>query len=373
MTDALARALDLLRGAGFTPVDVPVLLPMEDFVRISGEEFRRRIFITSDNRGNDWCLRPEFTIPVCRQRLAADPEGGRFSYSGRIFRNGRAGEADEVWQIGGEIIGRHEEATADAEALALSLSVSAGFGLDRPLVTIGDAALFSGLVAALGVPAAWSRRLTALFGDPERVMETLAHMGERRGGYSSFAAHREIIAALSQFPAEKVGELFADILSIAGIRTVGGRSTGEIAERVLEQAMLAAEDVIPDAHVAAIRDLLAIDVPLAQASDALSALSARLGDPEALSSAVARFSARAEAIAEVTGAAEVRFSGSFGRKLGYYDGFVFDVHDPARPEIGQVCGGGRYDGLMTTFGAAPGVRAVGFAVWTDRFSGEKAR
>ena len=182
MSDGLARAAELFREAGFQPVDVPVLLPMEDFVRISGEEFRRRIFITSDNRGNDYCLRPEFTIPVCRQRLAADPQGGRFSYSGRIFRNGRPGEADEVWQIGCEIIGRHDEAEADAEALALGLSATQAFGLERPRVIVGDASLFAALLDALGVPAAWKQRLNTLFGDPDRVLETIAHRGERRGG-----------------------------------------------------------------------------------------------------------------------------------------------------------------------------------------------
>ena len=103
--DALQRAMSGFVGNGFVPVDVPVLLTMDDFVRISGEDFRRRIFVTSDNRGNDYCLRPEFTIPVCRQALANGGSGGRFAYSGKIFRNGLAGEADEVWQIGAELIG----------------------------------------------------------------------------------------------------------------------------------------------------------------------------------------------------------------------------------------------------------------------------
>jgi ATP phosphoribosyltransferase regulatory subunit len=373
MSDALAAAAEIFREAGFSAVEVPVLLPMEDFIRISGEEFRRRIFVTTDNRGSDWCLRPEFTIPVCRKTLAVAPEGGRFSYSGRIFRNGRPGEADEVWQIGGEIIGRHGGAAADTEALVLALDMARAFGLKRPQVVIGDVGLFAALLDALQLPPAWRRRLTAQFGDPARILDTLGRMVERREGYSSFAAHGEIVTALAQFPAEKVGELFADILSIAGIRTVGGRSTAEIAERVLEQAMLAAVDVIPAEHAHAIRALLAIDAPLGHAGAALEALSAQIGLPEQFDAAVAAFVAREEAIRAAVPNADVVFSATFGRKLGYYDGFVFDVVDPVRPEIGQVCGGGRYDGLMAAFGAAPGVRAVGFAVWTERFAAGERR
>lgn len=368
MNAALAASLDRLQTAGFAAVSVPVLLPMEDFVRISGEEFRRRIFVTTDAAGADWCLRPEFTIPVCRQALAAAPEGGRWSYSGRIFRNGRIGETHEVWQIGGEIVGRQDMAKADAEALRLALDVAALHGLPAPAVTVGDVALFSALLDALEVPAAWKRRLTALFGDPARVAETLDTMADRRGGFSGFSGHGEIVSALSRFPADRVGALFADILAIAGVRTVGGRSTAEIAERVVEQAMLAAEDLIPEAHAAAIRAFLALETPLAAAADALSALSAAIGRPARFEAAVADFAGRAAALAAV-GAAEATFSATFGRKLGYYDGFVFDLHDPARPAVGQVAGGGRYDGLTAGFGAAPGVRAVGFAVWTGRFGG----
>ncbi|WP_181705954.1 ATP phosphoribosyltransferase regulatory subunit [Chthonobacter rhizosphaerae] len=369
MSEPLAPALAVFRDAGFTPVDVPVLLPMEDFVRISGEEFRRRIFVTTDNRGAEYCLRPEFTIPVCRQRLAVDPAGGRFSYSGRIFRNGRPGEADEVWQIGVEVIGAHDAAAEDAAALALSLDTCRALGLGRATVQVGDVGLFTALLDALAVPAAWKRRLTALFGDPVRVIETLSHMADARPGFADFTDHGAIITALSRFPAEQVGQLFADILSIAGVKTVGGRTTGEIAERVLEQALLAAEDVIPETHATAIRDLLAIEADLATAADALDGLSARLGRPARFDAAVALFRTRAGRLADRQGDTAIRFSAAFGRKLGYYDGFVFDVFDPARPEIGQVAGGGRYDGLLAGFGAAPGSRAVGFAVWTERLPG----
>ncbi|BBE72307.1 ATP phosphoribosyltransferase regulatory subunit [Oharaeibacter diazotrophicus] len=367
MSDPVPAALEALRAAGFTAVDVPVLLPMEDFVRISGEEFRRRIFVTTDASGTDWCLRPEFTIPVCRRMLAGAPEGGRWSYSGRIFRNGRgAGESHEVWQIGAEIIGRQDVAAADVETLTLALDACRRFGLSEPAVTIGDVALFSALLEALEVPPAWMRRLGALFGDPARVIETLDHMAERQHGYSGFSGHGEIVGALSRFPADRVGALFADILAIAGVQTVGGRSTAEIAERVVEQAMLAAEELIPEAHARAIRDLLAIETPLAEAGAALAALSVRVGRPARFEAAVAAFDRRAAALA-AAGAGRAVFSATFGRKLGYYDGFVFDVHDPERPAVGQVAGGGRYDGLLAGFGAAEGTRAVGFSVWTERF------
>ncbi len=367
---AIARAGAALAGAGFLPVEVPVLLPMEDFVRISGEEFRRRILVVADGAGMERCLRPEFTIPVCRQMLGGGAGGGRFSYSGKIFRNGRPGEGDEVWQMGGEVIGVHDVAATDAEVLALALDVARGGGVTRPSVLAGDVGLFAALLKALAVPPAWKRRLMTQFGDPAKVNETVARMAAPRAGFAQFAAHGEVIGALAGVAPEKVGELFADILSIAGVQTVGGRSPSEIAERVLEQARLATEEVMPAEHARLIADFLAIEAPLGRAAGDLAALAARLpGRPEAFSEALALFEARAAAIAAAgTGTADVVFSARFGRRLGYYDGFVFDVSDAARPALGQVCGGGRYDALMPGFGAPAGSRAVGFAIWTERLA-----
>lgn len=374
MTAALDIALDSFKAAGFSPVDVPVLLPMEDFVRISGEEFRRRIFVTSSNNGHDWCLRPEFTIPVVRTMLAAEPAGGKYCYSGRIFRNGRPGEADEVWQVGGEIIGAHDPVATDAAALAHAVAITAACGALRQRIIVGDVALFSALLSALDIPPAWRARLTTLFGDPDKIADTLTRLAERRFGFPGFADHAEIIEALSAFPAEKVGQLFADILSIAGVKTVGGRTTGEIAERVLEQAMLAASDGVPTETIAAISTFLSLqdaeggDLPIAEGVARLEALAQRIGNPEPFRSAVDRFAARVAAI-EAAGVdlATLHYAAGFGRRLGYYDGFVFDIHDADRLDVGQVSGGGRYDGLVRHFKAAEAVKAVGFAVWPERF------
>lgn len=375
MTDLVSTVTDSFQAAGFAAIDVPVLLPMGDFVRISGEEFRRRVFVTSSNNGHDWCLRPEFTIPVVRTVLAAHPEGGRYFYSGRIFRNGRPGEADEVWQVGGEVIGDHDPVATDAETLAHAVDIARRCGVGAPRLIVGDVALFAALTAALEIPPAWRARLTQLFGDPAKIADTLDRLENRHFGFPGFAAHAEIIEALSAFPAEKVGSLFADILSIAGVQTVGGRTTGEIAERVLEQAMLASSNGVDDTALAALRAFVALEgedgdgIALAEGTEKLEALCRSIGDRPPFRAAVDRFTARLAAF-EAAGLdlSAMRYAAGFGRRLGYYDGFVFDVFDGSRADIGQVAGGGRYDGLVRHFDAAPGIKAVGFAVWPERFS-----
>ena len=64
--------------------------------------------------------------------------------------------------------------------------------------------------------------------------------------------------------------------------------------------------------------------------------------------------------------AGVEFSAEFGRNVGYYTGFVFEVLVDALGPSSPVGGCGRYDGLIRAVGAPCDVPAVGGAIHTER-------
>ena len=64
-----------------------------------------------------------------------------------------------------------------------------------------------------------------------------------------------------------------------------------------------------------------------------------------------------------------RFAADFARNLDYYTGFIFELHDPRRPDQ-PVVGGGRYDRLLQHLGAGTPIPAVGCSFWLDRILGE---
>src|SRR6266436_4046927 len=86
-----ARAEALLASfthAGYTRVAPAILQPAEPFLDLSGEDIRKRMYLTSDPRGRELCLRPDLTIPVSRDYLAS-PAAGKpkgFCYLGPVFR-----------------------------------------------------------------------------------------------------------------------------------------------------------------------------------------------------------------------------------------------------------------------------------------------
>src|SRR3984885_7139123 len=107
---AQARVASYVR-AGYTQIEPPILQPAEPFLDLSGEDIRRRMFLTTDPDGRELCLRPDLTIPVSRDYLAS-PEAGEalgFCYLGPVFRH-RENAPPEFVQAGIESFARRDTA-----------------------------------------------------------------------------------------------------------------------------------------------------------------------------------------------------------------------------------------------------------------------
>src|SRR5436190_2575172 len=365
--DARAEALlAAFESAGYVRVAPAILQPAEPFLDLSGEDIRKRMYLTTDPQGQELCLRPDLTIPVSRDYLAS-PAAGKpqgFCYLGPVFRH-RGDAPGEFLQAGVESFGRLDTPAADAEMLALGLEATAHYGLAAPDVRMGDIGLFAALVAALELAPAWKRRLikdfnhkTSLAQDLDRLTISAAHARPEYQG---------VLAALAGSDPKGARALVTDLLSIAGITAVGGRSVGEIADRFLEQATLGAQTSLPRETRALIERFLGI---AGDPDEAAAELRAVASDGKLkLDGALDLFESRTGFLAaRGVDVRRIRFSTAFGRGLDYYTGFVFELYDPSAQSAGQLVAGGRYDGLLTRLGSASAISAVGFAVWIERLA-----
>jgi len=364
-----ARAEALLahyERAGYVRVAPAILQPAEPFLDLSGEDIRRRMFLTTDPNGNELCLRPDLTIPVSRDYLASHVAGeaAGFCYLGPVFRH-RGDAPAEFVQAGIESFGRHDTAAADAEMFALGLEATAHYGIGRPEIRMGDVGLFAALIAALNLAPAWKRRLIKDF----NRSGSLAHDLDQLVADATIERpdYQGVLAALAGSDPKAAHALVTDLLSIAGINAVGGRSIGEIADRFLEQAALGASAGLPRATRALIEQFLAISGDPDESADALRTLAEE--NELDLSVALDLFESRTGFLAgQGVDVSRVKFSTAFGRGLDYYTGFVFELHDGAQRVERQLVAGGRYDGLLSRLGAAEPIPAVGFSVWIERLN-----
>jgi len=361
------RALAHFLAAGFARLEPPLLQPASVFLDMSGEDIRGRLYLTSDASGAELCLRPDYTVPVCLAYIAS-PAAGRpaqYAYLGPVFR-ARAGQSGEMLQTGLESYGRDDVEAADAEILALSLEAAALAGAGPLTVRLGDARLFDSALAALALPDVWLRRMRRGLARGRSLESILDANGQAAPPQSG------VLAALERADHAGAKALVEDLLAIAGIATVGGRSVSEIADRYLDQAAARSQSHVSAEQQEALRRFLAIAGDPDSASRQLRQLAAdaRLDFGGALDSFDQRngfLAARGLKIADFS------YSAAFVRDLDYYTGFVFEAADATRPDARPAVGGGRYDGLARRLGAESDVLAVGAAVWIDRLPSAEKR
>jgi ATP phosphoribosyltransferase regulatory subunit len=358
--NALIAAYEL---AGYARVEPAILQPAEPFLDLSGEDVRRQMFLVSDTANNELCLRPDLTIPVACDYLASAAAGkpAKYCYLGPVFRDLGAAST-EFMQAGVESFGRSDKAAADAETLALALEATARYGISAPDIRMGDVGLFASLIESLKLGPLWQRRLIKDF----NRKSTLAHDLERLAlGDDAHPEYHGVLSALSNANPAAARAFVTDLLSIAGITAVGGRSVGEIADRFLEQAALGVA-ALPRETRALVERFLAVAGDPVAAAKTLRALARDAG--VALTQPLDAFEERNTLLAQRGIAlSSVKFATAFGRGFDYYTGVVFELHDPDGHAGGQLVAGGRYDGLLARLGGAA-LPAVGFAIWIERLA-----
>ncbi|MDB5555373.1 MAG: phosphoribosyltransferase, regulatory subunit [Rhizobium sp.] len=341
-------------------VDTPVIQPAAPFLNMAGEDLRRRIFMTESETGESLCLRPEFTIPVCLRHIeTATGTPKRYAYLGEVFRQRREG-ANEFYQAGIEDLGTEDVASADARAISDALAVLKALLPGRALtVTIGDQSVFEAVVAALGLPQGWQRRLIHAFGEAAKLDALM----ERLARSESVTDLGETVESLLASGDEAALVAHIDgIMEETGYSTNASRSPSDIARRLKEKRVLACTS-LDAAKLDALREFLSLSVSLKYAPGVLGTFAERAGLK--LDDAVSRFDARVAALAN-TGVdlSSITWRAAFGRPLDYYTGLVFEV--TIREDHRVLAGGGRFDRMLTLLGAEENIPAVGFSLWLDR-------
>jgi len=362
--DAAERAiLDVFGARGYARHEPSILQPAEIFLDRSGEEIRRRTFTLSDPSGRELCLRPDLTIPICKNHLE---ENGRFParlcYHGLAFRYQPA-EPDrptQFYQAGAELLGVEDRARAETEMLTLAVEAVRAAGLRDFTVKLGDLSLFSAFVDALDIPVQWRARLKRHFwrsGYFEALLSKLS--GGAPSGTQRLLAH---LGTLNSGEARPAIEGLVDMI---GKAPLGGRTREEIVDRLIEQAADAAALKLDPWIAKSLAKLLAVSGPAVQSIEKIRALTRSAG--VSLEAPLKAMTARLATLKALgIDPKEVSFAARFGRNMEYYTGFVFELWSRDAEGAVQIAGGGRYDTLLEQLGAKKHIPAIGVAIRTER-------
>ena len=345
--------------SGYQRAEPAILQPASIFLDQSGEDIRGRLYFTADTGGEELCLRPEYTIPVCRDYMASAQAGteAAFAYCGPVFRMRVEGKGEFI-QSGLESFGRADLEAADAEIFALTLQAAAGVPLN---IRIGDMAVLAQVLNALDLPPFWLRRIKRGLAGGQNF-ESIFTPPNRNAAQD----HSGVLTALEGADGKGARALVEDLLSIAGISAVGGRSVGEIADRFLQQSTLKSQSTLSEAKQAILQEFLGLSGHPDRAAVLMRGFAAKYGlnldaELDAFDMRNGFMAAHGIDLEKIT------FSAAFVRNLDYYTGFIFEAR--REPSARPCLGGGRYDRLLGTLGAAQHIPAVGAAIWVSRLAG----
>lgn len=364
---------------GYRPIDVPILEHTELYLRKSGEDIVTRLYdFTYRNRR--LCLRPEFTASVVRayldnlQNLSLPL---RLYYSGPVFRYERPQKDRyrQFTQMGIELLGA-AGAIADAEIISTASSGINSLGLTDHKIVIGHIGVLNEFLDNLKLE---SRLRSLLLSQmeilrkegQEAVQKRLKRVYSSLGNYRVEEEENELNSTTNTLTEILHGmeetegrEAILHLLKNMNIGLDGNRDPEEIVDRLLVKIKRQDQTQL-----------------VGQALDFMKELGQLQGEPSAVlqeaEKLLANYGIDASPLQQLhqiidtlefhkIDKSKVSFDLGVSRGLQYYTGTIFEIYHGQPGAETQICGGGRYDDLVLTFGGENKTPATGFSYGMER-------
>lgn len=369
--------LDSFAEFGYQQVDFPLLEHTELYLKKGAEESLPFLFdFRFANRR--LCLRPEMTTSALRlyvENLQHQPRPQRLSFSGPVFRyeKPQRGRSRQFTLAGVELIGARGP-MADAEVIGLACHSLRTAGLEEFQVVIGHLGILTRFLKQLKLEPRMRRmllieqellRTEGVEALVRRLRQTSIDISDAGDQPQKPAESRNGLAVLlSGLSREQAYRAVMEMLQTMEVDLTGNREPAEIVDRLLnklERPGLAAE--------------------ISRAVDFMRELSALTGTPAEVLQAAAQLAAyhgidgrstlnELHALMRLLETYEVdrqvRLDLGMSRGVPYYTGFLMEIHPLEPDSAGQLCGGGRYDGLVAALGAREPAGAVGVSFGVER-------
>ncbi|MCY3581098.1 MAG: ATP phosphoribosyltransferase regulatory subunit [Chloroflexi bacterium] len=367
-----------LRLHAYAAIDPPLLENTELYLRKSGEDIAARLY-EFDFKSRRLALRPELTASVLRayvEELHGEPLPLRLRYSGLVFRyeKPQLHRYRQFTLAGAELLGAPAD-YADAELLAMACGGLESVGIHNYRLVIGTSALLENFLSSLGLRKQLHNFLL-------RNMENLRKQGmdyvvdSLRAVLPGFQLtsldraeakeqdSQQLIHVLREMTDAEAHSAISQFLRSLNIHIDANRAESQVIDRLLHK-------IREDEQAPKLRTALEFMTRLSEIvgePDYALAAAAQLCQEVALDdSPLKQLEITLRRLAESGGlSGEIQLDFGLSRGLHYYTGMIFEIHGQTRAgEAIQLCGGGRYDNLVSILGGEP-TPAAGFAWGIER-------
>ncbi len=344
---------------GYAQVQTPIFESFALLSAQSGEEIRHKMFTFVGSDRVDYALRPEMTAPVCRlianQKLGHLPFPYKLYYIGQCVRQEPTADGAEVKrefrQAGIELIGP-ASAPADAEIIAIPIRILEKLNIPHTKLKIGNTRIFREIFKQGKIDTKdhgeiiWDidylarLRAEAQLWNLETLRDALNML--RRSQGTNYKGKYKIEAAAVQELTEGSAPSLAAKLPLIAEETYKARWC-----RYFNISEAAATACINVSKISGDKDTV------------MAAWKASFS--ETLQSAHQELVALCDSL-ENYDITDFEINLGITRGFDFYTGMVFQIELPGKHR--PLCGGGRYDGLVESFGG-PSTPGAGFAFQFD--------
>ena len=288
---------DVARRYAFLEYDGPPLEPLELYTRKSGDEIVAQLYNFTDKGGREVALRPEMTPTLARMVAAR---------ANALRKPVRWFSLPQLFRYERQQKGRLRE----------------HFQLNVDIIGESDVTADAELLAV--------------------AIDIMREFGLSPDDVRARVSDRRLLRALL----ERLGVGDEQLPAVFGIIDKIERQPREVSVEKLSALGVSSESAD---SLFSVMDGLTLD-----------ALRARFGDTPAIAERIADLERYYTYLADLGVAEWVQLDLSIVRGLAYYTGIVFELFD-ARGEFRAICGGGRYDNLLKSFGGVD-LPALGFGM-----------
>ena len=344
---------------GYAQVQTPLFESFALLSAQSGEEIRHKMFTFVGSDRVDYALRPELTAPVCRLvangQLKHIPYPYKLYYIGQCVRQEPITDGVEVKrefrQAGVELVGP-ASAHADAEIIAMPIRILEKLKISPTQLRIGNTGVFREIFKQVALDTKdhgeiiWDiDYLVRLRNDSQlwdlEVLQDALNMLRRLQGPDYQGAHKIETAAVQELT-ERTASTFAEELPTIAEETYKARWLHYF--NVSEET---AQHCIDVSKVCGNKDTVMATWQTHFSNTAQTARQELLTLCDCL---------------ENYGITDFEINLGITRGFDFYTGTVFQIELPEKRL--PLCGGGRYDGLIASFGGPP-TPGAGFAFQFD--------
>ena len=368
----------------YVPIDLPILENTELYLRKSGEDIAARLY-EFHFKSRRIAMRPEVTASIIRayvEHLQDEPLPLRIQYGGPVFRyeKPQLNRYRQFTLCGAELIGSAGP-LADAEILHLACSGLERLGIRDYKLVIGHTDVLEGFLDKLALRKQLKNFLL-------RNMENLRKRGRAsvieslRSIYPEYSAaadaarasdqpqtgdSQQLINVLRDMTDGEAHQAITDFLHSLNIRIDTNRDEGEVIDRLLHKIR---EDRQGPKLQIALDCMQRLGELAGSPKDVLKGAYALATDFGLDTGALAALESTIHALADFGApCGEIQLDFGLSRGLHYYTGLIFEIHQPSNDgEEIQLCGGGRYDNLVSILGGAESIPAAGFAYGVERIA-----